>query len=111
MKKLLPALLLGLIVAGTSYAQTYDPTMNVPSGYQPYANGVYYSPSTELYYDPATGNYSSTFPTDDINSTSTYPGVPNTGEGGNATENIAILSVTAIIAIGAAAYVLRKQSS
>ncbi len=41
--------------------------------------------------------------------TGTTPGVPNTGAGGDAASNLAMLGVAALVAIGGAAYLSRKQ--
>ena len=41
--------------------------------------------------------------------TGTTPGVPNTGAGGDAAGNLAILGASALVAIGGAAYLARQK--
>ncbi len=41
----------------------------------------------------------------------TTPGTPNTGAGGDATTNWAILAVTGVVVIGGVAYLMRKPQS
>lgn len=53
-----------LFGATAAHAQVYTtPTgYSVPSGFQSYANGIYYNPSTGSYYNPTTGQYSNLVP-------------------------------------------------
>jgi len=54
-----------------------------------------------------TSGTASTTTTGTENTTAT-PGVPNTGAGGDAATNWAILAVTGIVVIGGVAYLMRK---
>jgi hypothetical protein len=92
-----------------------DPTgaYVVPAGYVAGGGfGTYYSATSGMYYDPAIGFYSSTAPVGPIyppsaTASTTNPGLPNTGAGGNAPETIALLGLTALVAFGGAVLLSR----
>jgi len=87
----------------------------MPAGYYTSVYGTFYNPSTGMYYDPATGITSTTAPAGPSSvpatTVTTTPGLPNTGAGGNADANIAILAVTAVIALGGAAVLANKRKT
>ena len=57
-----------------------------------------------------TGSTTTTGTTDTSGSVTT-PGTPNTGAGGDATTNWAILAVTGVVVLGGVAYLMRKPES
>ncbi len=58
---------------------------------------------------PSGGYYGATGSTTNMNSSGSHVGAPNTGAGGNAAENVAVLGVSAAIAtIGAIALAKRR---
>ena len=81
-----------------------------------YGNGTYYDPTTQTYggmINGANGTTGSTGGTGSTGSTGTV-GFPNTGEGGNAAANWALIVTSGALAIGGAAYLTatrRKNSS
>lgn len=87
------ALLLG--GSGLAFAQTYGTGASV-TGSTTYTNTA------------GTGS-SITGTSTTHGATSTTPGVPNTGAGGNAAVNFAVLGAAALVAAGGAAYLARKR--
>ncbi len=106
----------------------------IPSGYSPSSNGGYYNSTTGLYYDPTNGFYSPNPPQGPVSGTPVYtngstgtisypggslmpnlggsvvtyyPGVPNTGAGGNAPLVLALIAASALVSIGGVAYLAR----
>ncbi len=49
--------------------------------------------------------------TTDTSGSVTTPGTPNTGAGGDATTNWAILAVTGVVVLGGVAYLMRKPET
>lgn len=77
----------------------------IPSGYNPSVYGTYYNPSNGQYYDPATGFYSTTAPvgpsfySGSIGGTVTNPGLPYTGEGGNAAWSLSLMVLAGVLVV------------
>jgi len=86
--------------AGLAFAQSYGNTTG--------SSGVT-SPSTS----GSSGSASSASMTGSSSTTSggstTTPGVPNTGAGGDSAGNLAVLGVSALVALGGAAYLARQR--
>jgi len=84
----------------------------LPAGYNSSVYGTYYNPSTGMWYDPVSGFYSSSAPVGPNASASTpvsTPTLPNTGAGGEAAINLAILASTAAIAAAGVAVLGKKK--
>jgi len=91
---------------------------NIPAGYNASLYGTYYNPTTLTYYDPATGFYSTTMPLGPDGGvatsgtvTATSPTLPDTGAGGNADVNLAILAAAAVVALGGVAVLSKKAAA
>ncbi len=103
----------------------------IPDGFESSNYGTYYNNSTAQYYDPKTGFYSDTAPTGpmypsptttptstpttsiintgtNVINTTTNPGLPNTGAGGDAPSAWGILALSGSLGLGGTA-LLRKQ--
>jgi hypothetical protein len=91
------AMLLG--GAGLAFAQT------ATSSYDPNATVV---PATPISGTAATQTTTTVVPSTTSSSTAT-PGVPNTGAGGFADENLAVLGASAAIAVLGGAYLMRRR--
>ena len=87
----------------------------IPSGYSTSMYGTYYNPSTGMYYDPVTGFYSTSAPLGPNATGGDQPGsgtvgLPNTGAGGEAPLNVALLSVGALAALAGTWIVAHKKT-
>jgi hypothetical protein len=94
----------------------------IPTGYTASQYGTYYNASTGMYYHPPTGFFSSTAPTGPVfaqtgtatttptsPTTPTTPGLPVTGAGGEATRDIAVLTLAGLAVIGGMAIILMSR--
>ncbi len=101
-----------LLIAGTAFAQTMNQPGQPGGINQPGQPGTMNQPGaigagTSTGYPPA-GTPGTPTPTSMPGATAPMPGVPNTGAGGEATQNALILGLSALVAAGGALFLARR---
>jgi hypothetical protein len=101
-------LMLSALLSGIASAQTYDANGNLINNSTNNASGV---TNTTNATDTSSSANSGSNGTANANGSTSVPGLPNTGAGGDAVANTAIILTSGLVLIGASIYLMRREAA